>query len=95
VNCLRHHIVFTEGTLRRIAMVINLDPELEAVLNEQARCRGVALETLVQDALRERFIPNLPPVEPKDDWERRLFGAAIECGVSVHDAALSSDGLYD
>ena len=34
-------------------------------------------------------------VLPADDWERRLFGAAIECGVSVSDAALSSDGLYD
>jgi len=35
------------------------------------------------------------PVEPRDDWERKLFGAAINCGVSVPDAALSSDGLYE
>jgi hypothetical protein len=34
-------------------------------------------------------------VEPRDDWERRLFGAAIDCGVSIPDSALSSDGLYE
>jgi hypothetical protein len=76
-------------------MVINLPPQLEAVLNEQARRRGVAPETLALEALRERFLPSVPPVEPRDDWERKLFGAAIDCGVSVPDSALSSDGLYE
>lgn len=37
----------------------------------------------------------VPPPVPTDEWERRLFAAAIDCGVSVPDAALSSDGLYD
>jgi hypothetical protein len=32
---------------------------------------------------------------PADEWERWLFAAAIDCGVSVPDAALSSDGLYE
>ena len=32
---------------------------------------------------------------PADEWERRLFGAAVDCVVSVPDAALSSDGLYE
>ena len=45
--------------------------------------------------LLERFLGNMPTVEPKDEWERRLFGAAIDCGVSVPDSALSSDGLYE
>lgn len=76
-------------------MVINLTPPLAAALNEQARRRGVAPEILAQDALRDRFLPDVPPVEPRDDWERRLFGAAIDCGVSVPDSALSSDGLYE
>jgi hypothetical protein len=76
-------------------MVIKLTPALEAALNEQARRRGVAPEILVLDALRERFLPNAPSVEPRDDWERSLFGAAIDCGVSVPDWALSSDGLYE
>ena len=64
-------------------MVINLTPELEAGLSEQARRRGVAPEVLAVDALRDRFLPKVPLVEPRDDWERRLFGAAIDCGVSV------------
>jgi hypothetical protein len=76
-------------------MVINLPPQLEAVLIEQARQRGVAPEILALDALTERFLPNVRPVEPQDDWERRLFGAAIDCGVSVPHSALSSDELYD
>jgi hypothetical protein len=76
-------------------MVINLPPPLEAALAEQARRRGVAPEALALDVLRERFLPKVPPVEPRDDWERRLFGAAIDCGVSVPDSALGSDGLYE
>ena len=75
-------------------MVINLTPPLEAALSEQARQRGVSPEVLALDALKERFLP-APAVEPRDDWERKLFGAAIDCGVSVPDSALSSDGLYE
>ena len=76
-------------------MVINLAPELEAALNEQARQRGVAPEDLVQDTLRNRFLKCRLPFEPQDDWERSLFGAAVDCGVSVSDSALSNDGLYE
>ena len=76
-------------------MVLNLTPQLEAALSEQARWRGVPPEVLALDALQERFLPKAPLVEPRDDWERRLFGAAIDCGVSVPDSALSSDELYE
>ena len=72
-------------------MVITLGPELDAVLSELARRRGVAPETLALAVLRERFLP----IEPGDEWERRLFGAAIDGGVSVPNSALSSDGLYE
>ncbi len=75
-------------------MVINLTPQLEAVLAEQARQRGVAPEDLALDVLRDRFLPKAA-VEPQDDWERQLFGAALDCGVSVPDSALCSDGLYE
>ena len=76
-------------------MVITLTPQLEAALNEQSRRRGVSPEILALDTLRDRFLPQAPPVEPRDDWERRLFGAALDCGVSVPDSALSSDSLYE
>jgi len=76
-------------------MVIHITPQLEAALSEEARQRGVAPEVLALDALRDRFLSKAPPVEPRDEWERRLFEAAIDCGVSVSDSALSSDGLYE
>jgi hypothetical protein len=76
-------------------MVLNLTEQLEAALREQAQRRGVAPEVLAVDTLRERFLPNKPPIEPQDEWERRLFEAAIDCGVSLSNEALSSEGLYD
>jgi hypothetical protein len=76
-------------------VVVNLTPQLEAALTEQARQRGVIPEILALQALRDRFLPNVPPIQPRDDWERKLFGAALDCGVSVPDSALSSDGLYE
>jgi hypothetical protein len=80
---------------RSQAMVINLTPQLEAALNEQARQHGVAPETLVLDVLRDRFLPKVPPIEPRDDWERGLLALAIDCGVSPPDSAMSSEELYD
>jgi hypothetical protein len=75
-------------------MVITLPPQLESVLSAQARRRGVTPQDLALDVLRRHLLPVSPPV-PADEWERQLFGAAVDCGVSVPDAALSSDGLYD
>ncbi len=77
------------------AMVVELTQQLETALKEQASRRGVAPETLALDAIRDRFLPKIAITEPQDDWERRLFEAAIDCGVSVPDSALSSDGLYE
>lgn len=76
-------------------MVISLPPQLEAAVSEQARRRGVAPDILAVEALCERFLPQATRVEPRDDWERKLFEAAIDCGVSVPHSALSSDGLYE
>jgi hypothetical protein len=76
-------------------MDINLTPQLEAALQDQARWQGTAPEILALEALRDRFLPKAPSVEPQDEWERTLFDAAIDCGVSVPDSALSSEGLYN
>lgn len=75
-------------------MVLTLPAQLESALAEQARRRGIPPEALAVDVLRRHLLPVTPPT-PADEWERRLFGAAIDCGVSVSDAALGSDGLYD
>ena len=75
-------------------MVITLDPELEAALKETASQRGVSPEVLALTALRERFLaPALAP--PRDEWERRLRSAATDCGVSLSNEAVSSEGLYE
>lgn len=75
-------------------MLIELGPDLEAVLSDAARQQGLAPEELALDALRERFLGKLR-VASRDDWERGLLDAARNCGVSLPDSALSSEGLYD
>ena len=75
-------------------MVITLSPELEAALSEQARRLGVGPEELAVRALRERFL-SAAALQPRDEWERGLLGAARDCGVSLPDWAVSSEGLYD
>lgn len=76
-------------------MVITIDPELAAVLNAQAQKQGVEPESLALAALRERFLTPVQPVVPQDEWERRLLGAASDCGVSLPHSVLSSEGLYE
>jgi hypothetical protein len=76
-------------------MVIRLNPELEAALNESARQQGVAPDALAISVLRERFLPAPPSLAPQDEWERMLLGLATDCGVSLNDLAVSSEGLYE
>ena len=75
-------------------MVITLDPELESALNELGRRQGVAPEVSALSALRERFLA-AAALQPQDDWEQGLLVAARDCGVSLPDSALSSEGIYD
>jgi len=56
--------------------------------------QNVAPESMAVEVLRRQLLPTTPPT-PADEWERKLFEAAVDCGVSVPDAALSSDGLYE
>jgi hypothetical protein len=76
-------------------MVITLGPDLAAALSELARNQGVSPEALALDALRERFLGPALRLQPRDEWERRLRSAATDCGVSLSDEAVSSEGLYD
>jgi hypothetical protein len=76
-------------------MVITVQPDLEAALKELAHKQGVAPEELALQALRERFLSPSLPTSPRDDWERRLRGAASDCGVALSNEAVSSEGLYD
>jgi hypothetical protein len=82
-------------TQKETIMVITLGPELEAALNEAASHRGVAPEVLALNALHERFLGIASSLQPRDEWERGLLEAARDCGVSLPDSALSSEGLYE
>ncbi len=75
-------------------MTVTLDPQLEAALNEQAKRRGVPPEELALTLLRER-LQSVAAMTPRDEWERGLLAAARPWGVSLSNAALSSEGLYD
>lgn len=77
------------------AMVITLGPELEVALSEVARRQGLAPEVLALNTLRDRFLGPAVSLRPRDEWERGLLAAARDCGVSLPDSALGSDGLYD
>jgi hypothetical protein len=75
-------------------MVITLGPELVAALKEAADKQGIPPEELALNVLRIRFL--MPAaLQPRDEWERGLLEAARDCGVSLPDSALSSEGLYD
>jgi hypothetical protein len=75
-------------------MVITLDAELEAALNEVARHKGVAPKVLALNVLRERIL-EMAVLVPRDEWERGLLELAIDCGVSLSNEALSREELYD
>lgn len=75
-------------------MIITVDPELEAILTESARRQGITPEVLALKALRERFLLSAV-LEPRDEWERGLLALARDCGVSLPNWAVSSEGIYD
>ena len=77
-------------------MRIEVPSALEAVLNESAQRNGVSPQELALSVLRERFLRvSATPLMPTGEWERTLLGAATDCGVSLPQGALSSEGLYD
>lgn len=76
-------------------MVITLGPDLESVLNDLAHKQSVAPEVLALNALRERFLAPALRIQPRDEWERGLLELATDCGVSLSDAALSREEMYD
>lgn len=75
-------------------MVVNISPDLEPVIVEQARQQGIDPAVLVLTVLRERFL-GIPPIVPRDEWERQLLGIARNCGVALSNEALSSEVLYE
>jgi hypothetical protein len=80
---------------REKTMVIRLGPELDAALNEVDRRQGARPEVLALEALRARFLTPTRKDESSDEWAQRLRQIATDCGVSLSDAAVSSEGIYE
>lgn len=76
-------------------MTVNLDPDLEAALEKHARQQQMTVEDLARKTLRERFLGSAALVPARDEWERDLRSLAKNCGVSLPDSAVSSEGLYE
>ena len=74
-------------------MIVTLDPKLEAALREQALREGVPAEELALQVLRARILPS--PLEARDEWERGLLESARPWGITLPDAILTSEGLYN
>lgn len=74
-------------------MVITLDAELEAALNNAAEKQGGTSEALALKTLRNIFAP--PPFEPRDEWERQLLSIGTPCGVSLSDEVLGREEMYN
>jgi hypothetical protein len=74
-------------------MVLHIGSDLEAFLKEAAARQGVTVEEIAVKALKDRFVR--PRIQPRDDWERRLLGTGSDCGVSLSNEAVSSEGIYD
>lgn len=75
-------------------MEITLDSDLDTAVREVARRQGVSPESLVVNVLRHQFLTSTV-LQPRDEWERGLLAAARDCGVSLPDSAVSSEGLYE
>jgi hypothetical protein len=75
-------------------MVIQIGQELETVLNEYARRQGISAENLALATLQDRFLPTVED-ESRDDWERKLRRLRVDCGVSLSDTAVGSEGIYE
>ena len=76
-------------------MVITLEPELEAALNEAVLARGLlrsGWHSMRCDSVTLR--PDLPVV-PRDEWKRQSTRSARECGVSLPDSSVSREALYE
>ena len=76
-------------------MTIVVPQELEAALIAAAQKQSVTPEALALDALRAKYGPRPLPFEPRDEWERGLLEAAIDCGVPDPRTTYGREEIYD
>jgi len=61
-------------------VVIQSHPQLEAVFERTARGAAIAPEWCHWTPCGNGPAHRSAHVSPRDEWERKLFGAAIDCG---------------
>lgn len=80
-------------------MTINLSADLEAAVADEAQRLGTTPDRIVELALQERLRPQVVQSSPRapnpDERLQRILAATKECGISLSNEALSSEGLYD
>ena len=75
-------------------MTLQLEPTLEAQLNERAQRDGVPAEDLVISAVQKLLKSTRLALIPQDDWEEEIFSIGRNCGITHTDFELSSEGIY-
>lgn len=74
---------------------VTLPAELERVAVEEARRAGQSTQEFVLGILRRSLLSlNSTPTD-EQEWRQNLTAATVDCGTSLSDEALSSEGLYD
>ena len=80
-------------------MTIMLNPEIVQALTEAAHRRGINPEAYLLDLLHGKLgmasTSTLASLQPADEWEEKLLSMASDCGTSLSNEAVSSEGLYE
>ena len=76
-------------------MIIEINGELEAAIAAAAMNAGTTTEELALRCLNSAFSKPTEHYMPRDEWERQMFSIISDCGISLPDSVLSSDGYYD
>lgn len=74
---------------------VTLPTDLERVAIEKAMRAGKSPQDFVLAILRHSLLsPSMTPAA-EQEWHQKLTTVSVDCGTSLSDDALSSDGLYD
>jgi hypothetical protein len=78
-------------------ITVSLAPDLEQAALAEAKRRGIPVQELTAEALRALLIARTSPPAAMShgEWKRKLARLGVDCGVSLPDAALTSEALYD
>jgi len=75
-----------ERTLPPVAVPLAVSPPQPVPPADAAAPRRITREEAAE--WKRTFVP-------RNDWERRLMSLGTDCGVSLSDEAVSSEGIYD